>query len=84
MQEIIWGLIGALWAASSLQPSPPLNPYMTGMRISLALMFVLDKMAFYTSANTHVAGCSQADQLPNAGVASMAEPPSPLLFETQM
>lgn len=75
-----WGFVGSqLLAALS-----PLNPYMTGMRISLALMFVLYKMAFYTSANTHVAGCSQADQLPNAGVASMAEPPSPLLFETQM
>lgn len=52
MQEIIWGLIGALWAANPLQPSPPLSPCEMGMRVSLALPFVLDKMTFYTSADT--------------------------------
>lgn len=52
MQEIIWGLIGALWAANPLQPSPPLSPCVMGMRVSLALLFVLDKMTFYTSADT--------------------------------
>lgn len=83
-QEIIWGLIGALWAASSLQPSPLLSPRVTGMKISLALVFVLDKMAFYTSANTqHIAGRSQASKLPNAGVASMEPPQSTILFGPQ-
>lgn len=52
MQEIIWGLIGALWAANPLQPSIPLSPCMMGTRVSLAWLFVLDKMTFYTSADT--------------------------------
>lgn len=73
MQEIIWGLIGALWAANSLPPTPPVSPYMMGVRISLALVFVLDKMALYTSADTTHCRLLPGQQLPKAGARRTAE-----------
>lgn len=90
MQEIIWGLIGALWAANSLPPTPPVSPYMMGVRISLALVFVLDKMALYTSADTTHCRLLPGQQLPKAGArrtcrtAEPAEPQNPLLFGSQL
>ena len=72
-QEIIWGLIGALWAADSLQPSPCV-PVWRGWGFPRHGCLFWTRWHFTPQPTRHITGCSPSSQLQIAGVTSMAEP----------
>ena len=68
--------MGANWSfvGSRLLAALSLCPCVARLRVSPARVFVLDKVAFYTSANTTYHGLLPSSQLQIEGVTGMAEP----------
>ena len=68
--------LGANWSfvGSRLLAALSLCPCVVRLRVSPARVFVLDKVAFYTSANTTYHGLLPSSQLQIEGVTSMADP----------